>query len=532
MRSLPVMVLVLATGFGATRGDEPDPEKAKRQVAPGDARIFEQDLAGAYYIDRPLMEKYEALRRRVAELRADIAGARIDGDGARAEVARLQSELEELLKAIDGAKQYIPGATIHRKTETVRVPIRPDGLLLVDAENVEIRGGDGPDIQCVIEKTVLDDGEGKVADDFAGIEFVARRGTDKEFFGFYLDVRDQPKFKENEDMQRELRRFVFSDFLGREFSYVTIAGLDHQGGNRQIDVTVRSERGDGFSSSQWRRHAKLTLIVPKCRRVGVRGGLGGFKGLGLDASLSVLGQGNRDYTAEYRVEDLGGSLTADNIPIHRIDGVRGDVAIAATAYDGGNRGTNHGPDGVTARAFDPGESVYRNIEGGLRARFCRANLAIGGVGGLVDVENDFGDTVWEADRPLDQEAGHRVMSQSGGIMLRLDARATGALKFGLFTEVGKLRRGADAEQALGFGIEEASFRSAEGDTVRRSWTSWTLHPGQQGTRPRSDFEEVLARHRRVADALHGRPRSPGIDVISRAGMISVAAPKPGPAPGR
>jgi hypothetical protein len=532
MRSLPVMALALAAGFAAARADEPDPEKPKRQVAPGDARIFEEDLGGAYFIDRPLMEKYEALRRRTAELRADIVAARIDGDDARAEIARLQSELGELQKTIDNAKRYFPGATIHRRTETIRVPIGPDDLLLVDAENVEIRGWDGPDIQCAIEKTVLDDGGGKVADDFAGIKLVARRGADKEFFGFYLDVRDRPQFKENEDMQRELRRFVFPDFLGREFSYLAIAGLDHEGGNRQIDVSVRSERGDGFSSSRWRRHATLTLLVPKCRRVGVRGGLGRLRVEGLDASLSVLGQGNRDYAAEYRVADLGGSLAADNIPIHRIDGVRGDVAIAATAY-GGNRGTDHGPDGVTARAFDPGESAYRDIDGALTARFCRANLSIGDVGGRVDVENDFGDTIWDAARPLDQEAAHRVVSQGGAVVVRLGAQAAGGLKLGLFTEVGKLRRGSGVEQALGVGIEEASFDSAEGDTIRRSWTSWTLRAGpprDPGQRP--DWEEAAARRRRAAEALHGRPRSPGIDVISRAGMISVAAPKLAPAPGR
>ena len=96
----------------------------------------------------------------------------------------------------------------------------------------------------------------------------------------------------------------------------------------------------------------------------------------------------------YEVTNLGGSLVADNIPIQRIDGVKGNVSITATAY-GENKGTDHGPDGVTARAYDPKESVYRNIDGDLRARFCRANLTIGDVGGRVDVENDFGDTVWQ-----------------------------------------------------------------------------------------------------------------------------------------
>jgi len=223
------------------------------------------------------MEKYEALRERVAGLRAEINGARIDPARARAEVATLQAELDGRLKTIDLQKLYIPGATVHKRTETAQVPIRPDDLLLVDCEDVEVRGWDGPDVRCVLEKTVHDDGSGKVADDFAGIGLVARKGSGKEFFGLYLDVRDLPKFQGNEDMQRELRRFVFPEFLGREFPYVTVRGLDHRGGNRQIDVTVRSERGDCFNASQWRRHATLTLLVPRCQKVGIRGGSAGSR---------------------------------------------------------------------------------------------------------------------------------------------------------------------------------------------------------------------------------------------------------------
>ena len=425
MRTWLTLMLVLAAGLAPASADEPKSKQDSAPQAPGDYRIFEQDMAGAYFIARPLMEKYDALRKRAASLRAEIDGARIDPARARAEVSALQAELNDLLRTIDHAKLYIPGATVHKRTETTHVPIKPDDLLLVDCENVDVRGWDGPDVQCVLEKTVLDDDSGKVADDFAGIELVARKGSGKEFFGFYLDVRDLPKFKDNEDMQNELRRFVFPEFLGREFPYITVKGLDYQEGNRQINVTVRSERGDGFSASQWRRHATLTLLVPRCQRVGIRGGLGRLKVRDLNAGLSVLGQGNRDYTTVYEVVNLGGSLAADNIPIQRIDGVKGNVSVTATAY-AENRGSEHGPDGVTHRAYDPKDSVYRNIEGDLRARFCRANLTIGDVGGRVDVENDFGDTVWQTDRELAQKADHRVVSQSGAVTVRLGPKAPGA----------------------------------------------------------------------------------------------------------
>jgi len=332
-------------------------------------------------------------------------------------------------------------------------------------------------------------------------------------------------------MQNELRRFVFPAFLGRDFPYITIKGLDYQQGNRQIQVSVKSERGDAFTSGQWRRHATLTLLVPKCQQVGIRGALGRLKVRDLHAGLSVLGQGNRDYTTVYDVANLGGSLAADNIPIQRIDGVQGNVSVTATAYTENTNG-GYGPDGVTSRVVNPRDSVYRNIDGDLRARFCRANLMIGDVVGRVDVENDFGDTVWQTDRELAQKADHRVVSQSGAVTVRLGPMAPGALKVELYTECGILRRGEDIEKVLNVWFEDTMFQTADGDTVRRSWRSWTRHTGPRVNQPQQNWEETFQRFRRVADALHGKQRSPGIDVISRAGTITVAAPEPGTASAR
>ena len=56
----------------------------------------------------------------------------------------------------------------------------------------------------------------------------------------------------------------------------------------------------------------------------------------MNAGLSVLGQGNRDYNAVYEVANLGGSLAADNIPIRGVDGVKGNVSVTegAAAVEG------------------------------------------------------------------------------------------------------------------------------------------------------------------------------------------------------
>ena len=117
----------------------------------------------------------------------------------------------------------------------------------------------------------------------------------------------------------------------------------------------------------------------------------------------VEGEGDRDYRARFEVADLGGPLTASGIPIHRIDGVAGDVSILATAY-AEDVGTSHGPDGVAMRPVPPKESAYEDVRGDLRVRACRVDLTLEGIAGRVDVENDFGTTRWRC-RPAPRPQG-------------------------------------------------------------------------------------------------------------------------------
>jgi hypothetical protein len=58
----------------------------------------------------------------------------------------------------------------------------------------------------------------------------------------------------------------------------------------------------------------------------------------------------------------------------------------------------------------------------------------------------------------------------------------------------------------------------EGDVVRRSWQAQIRSKTPEGQRNRLESFETS---QRVADALYGRPRKPGVDVISRAGSITV-----------
>ena len=331
-RPAPWSALAFVLILGARAADGQEVKKKDQPRAPADYVIVDEDRVGAYFVARPLKERYDALLKQVAGLKAEIADAKIDAAKARREVARLGDELESLRREIDRTRLYIPGAPVHTTTASEAFPLAADDLLLVDALDLEIRGWDRPEVRCLVEKTVLGAGDKAVADDFAGIVVEHRRAPAKEFFGYYEGMDKRKGF------EAEWERFPFKEFLGREVAYITLKGLTAQEGNSYVNLEMKNEKGEGTMSSRPRRNAKLTLFVPRCRRVGVRGALGGFKVRSLDAPLSVLGEGNRDYATIYEVADLRGPLVADNIPIHRLDGIRGDVSVVATA-DAENIGT-------------------------------------------------------------------------------------------------------------------------------------------------------------------------------------------------
>ncbi len=476
-----------------------DDQVKERPRAPADYQIVSSDRAGAYFIARPLKDRYDQLVGQLATLRRDIALARITSDEARRRVDLLSKELQGLKQQIEQAKIYIPGATVHHAKTTESFTIAADDFLLVDASNVELRGWDKPEVRYVIEKTILSLNDNGVDENLAGISVIHRKASGKELFGFYKDIAGKPEWK------NDWEQFRFKEYLDREFSYIRVVGLTHQEGNRQITVEVKNEEGAGEMSSQWRRQAKLVLYVPKCGRIGVRGGLAGFKIAGVNAPVTIVGEGDRDYEASYEVSKLTGSLSAANIAIHRLDSVQGDVSIAATAF-AGNISTAHDDRGITIEPAPIRTAEYQNIDGNLRVRFVRIDLTVGRVSGRIDVENDFGQTTWLAETSLGKH-DHRIVSQDGPIEVHLGKSALGGLPLALFTECGIVHLAPGMKQ----GLEDSSFSSASGDGVYRSWHGFVT------TRDRSAGRFELFDH--VAAALHGRPREPGVDIISRCGAI-------------
>jgi hypothetical protein len=497
-----ILNLLIATLAGA---EEQGPARDHPQ-APGDSLIVESDLAGSYFVARPLKEKYDELVKRVGELKAEIDDARIDEAGARRELDRLQGEIDEAIRAIEKARVYVPGATIENRATVQSIPLGPGDLLLVDAADVEIRGGEGPEVKCVLKKTALGElgREQDLAPEFDGIELVVRRSSGREKFEFYRTAAEQPA------LRHEYERFPFKPFLEREFTVVTIKGLTHDEGNRMISVGVKNEAGIAHYSNAWRRHAKLLLTVPKCQGVGVQGLSVGLRVHGLNSSLMVQANGGGGGDKRFEVTGLGGSLTASDIAFNQVADVQGDVSILATAYTT-DVSISHGPDGATMRPSPPRPASYKDIRGNLLARLCRADLTLEKIAGRVDVENAFGRTVWRAKEPI-AARDHRIVSQSGPIEVRLAPTALGRLPLALFTECGTIRLPAGESNS---GLKSRMFHGSMGDVTNRSWNGFVTSEGND--RPDGPLDTLFPR---IPTAFRGEGRTPGIDIISRAGTIT------------
>ncbi|MFO0956680.1 MAG: hypothetical protein U0800_04330 [Isosphaeraceae bacterium] len=467
--------------------------------APADYQIIHSDRAGAYFVARPLKERYDRSLGELSTLRRRIDDADIGGEEARREIERLSAVLKALKEQIERSKVYVPGAQVHRATTIESVPMGADEFVLVDASQVEIRGWDRDEIRCEVEKTILSADAQGVAEDLAGIALEHRIVSGREVFAFYQSIAHKPEWK------REWDRFAFGEFLDREFHHIRIKGLDHEQGNRQITVSAKNEEGAGEMSSQWRRQARLILYVPACGRIGIRGALAGFKAVGVQAPMTILGQGDRDYQARYEVANHVGAIVTENLTLHSLDHVKGDVRIRSTAHEG-NVATRHDDRGITMEPGSSRSADYRDIEGDLSVNLVRTDLDLARISGRIDVVNDFGRTTWTIDQPLARR-DHRVVTESGSIDIRLDWASLQGLPMALYTECGIIQLAAGGREDW----EPSMFTADAGGNRYRSWNGFLSRKGE--------VPSGIALFERVGNAWDGRDRGAGVDVLNRAGTI-------------
>lgn len=496
--------------------------------APPDHAVLSHARGGAYFVPKDLMEKHDALIAQVGKIKADLAEGKIKPDAALADLKRYESQLAALRKDLKDKQVLVSPLKVQKQSEELLFDLGPERMLIITADYIRVVGWDEPKVKCVLDKELLATSDKPETDEFKAFHLNHRLATASDMVGrtaaelaedekkFIAEYKEKPltdaQLASRRQFVAEIQRSFdpYKAFQGKQVDVVDIEGLSGQQGNRQITVEVRSKGGGGAMGSDWRRQAKLTVYVPKCQAVLLRGCLAGVDVDGVAAPLTVTDDGSldRDYKGAFSIKKLDGPLALYNVPLDRLEQVHGDVKILATVehantgmhYEGGRRTTIIPP---------PRELIVNGISGNFTAWFARVDLKLGSVSGVVDVKNETGDTSFAPNEPPIGQA-HRILSNSGKISVRLKESWLAKLPLLALTNEGTVKTNAD--QTV---LEDTNFTTGDAiDGTRRDWR------GVKSPRNR-DPGAILLDIERPTAVLHGDKREPGLDAISQSGTIEV-----------
>lgn len=518
----------LAAGFvlPVCGADDREPAMPPVAEAPPRTAIVGETLNGWYFAPKELKDSYEAALRHLSTLQQQVDRGDYDAGDATRTLEDLQQRLKSLRTKLNESRVFVKGAEIHEQTETLEFELGPDRLLAITANEVRVVGSDGPRVKVELKKQVLSPDGKPVDEQLRSIAARHRRGR-AEFAG---DNDATWEAREAEFLTKEgtkltpeqlvsRKKFVDSirrsyavhrDLLDKEVDQITVDGLDYES-NRVVSLNVKSQDGDGRFGSVRQRYAQLTVHVPACRSVTIRGARRGLRVEGLAADLILTSSDSTDSNTRgsFVVTNLRGNLVCRDFPLGAVRNVQGNVSIESTTELGfEGAGTMHHDDLRTLALGRPVSVELTDITGDLRARYGRVALRVQNVGGQIDVENRFGATTLVADRAF-SEGAHRVYSLSGNILAELSATAWKSTPVLAVTSHGGARTNVDRESFDDFHLEGED----KTDDSRGSF---------HGFRTKIEGEErfaVFGLIDRFAAIASGAPRAAGLDLFSRGGRV-------------
>ncbi|HVX09642.1 MAG TPA: hypothetical protein VHC22_00435 [Pirellulales bacterium] len=531
--SLATCIIGAFVAAGRAAADD-DGRPAKKSVPP-DHEVLTNTRGGAYVINKQLKKKYDDLLARAGRLKRDVAESRVASGDALQQLRDLQAQLDELRTEIEQKKQFVSPLVVQVQSEEMSFDLGPERMLVITADQVRLVGWNGQQVKCVLEKSVLSKTDEAQAAEFAAMRVHHGQGVAPNLVGATDAERDadEEKFLASEQgrqlseaalaNRRELLASIrgsfapFRAFQGKQIDWLGIEGL--QEGNDSVTVEIESPGGARTVGSDWRRHATLTVYVPRCNGILLRGCLVGLDVENIKAPLTLTDNDShdRDYDGRFQIKRVVGPVSIFNVPVGLIEEVHGNVKVMQTV-EYANSGTQHGEGQVVSYSPPPRECRIKRIEGDLHAWFARADVKLSGVTGQIDVKNEFGDTTLELNGKL-SAAAHRIVSESGTIELRQPAAQREPLPLLALTNHGTVRRDASIRD-----LEETHFTTGEVlDGSRRDWRGFRTQKNGQRLGP----ADMFAAFQRPAAALAGTERSPGLDLVSRNGAILLTR-HPGP----
>jgi hypothetical protein len=518
-----VLALALLSSQFATAQEE----KAVAE-APAGTDVLETTFEGTYFVSRELKQQFDGLLGEVRGLEERVRAGELPAWEARAELEELRSRLADVRKLLDAEKVLVNPFTIHDQVEEGTFELGPERLLVVTGDQLRIVGWDEPRVKYELRRMVLSAGE-SADEDLEGILLEHHHGLAPELVGETAEQRqaDELTFLNSDDgrkltaEQRANRaRLVeriaagyrhFTQFQGRSVDSLRVFGLTYDEGNRQISYELNRPEGGGQVGSRWRRHAELTLYVPPCTAILLRGCQAAVDVSGVEGHLILTESGSRDrdYNGRFAVRAVNGPVTLDNVPMDVVEDVSGDVLIESTT-EIVNTGTTNSDGFRTAYMPAPRHCSITGVAGNLTAHFIRSDLHLAGIAGVVDVENDYGDTDWSVARDP-AEGAHRVVSHSGLVRAVLAPDALPPLPLYAATNCGTLRTSFNRDVLDDLMITHASGH----DGKRRDWRMFHSPVDNH------DFTARFALFDRADAAFFDDNRTAGIDLISRAGRVEL-----------
>ena len=175
--SLPLCTVLLA--WAATTAAE---EPLQLKAPDGQVNVGRK-VGGYYFVGKELQQEYEKLLKETDSLREEIAQGELSGKEAAERVRALEDELRRVREQIEATKTLVSVGTVSTQTETIEFELGAEKLLfLANISKVRLLGWDGPQVKCVLEKTVVTDGT-EPDKQLAGIRLIHQHGPPPQEVG-------------------------------------------------------------------------------------------------------------------------------------------------------------------------------------------------------------------------------------------------------------------------------------------------------------------------------------------------------------
>ncbi|HEV3303492.1 MAG TPA: hypothetical protein VG055_27830 [Planctomycetaceae bacterium] len=531
------LFLLVISGFAVSsdrigqivRAEEP---KYPTAQAPPNYAVLKFAGGGVYYVAKDLKTRRDRLIEQMRSLKNQVDDADISGDEALRQLSKLKHDLDSLQKLVDERRVFVTPYKLNKQTDTVTFDVGPQKFVVITADDLKVESWAGPGVKCVLEKTVLTVGDESAEPQLKALQVVHRHSrapqivgrTDEEITADERKFFDSPDGRKLNATQRASRKkfvrqiaesySIYRDFQGKEIDSIAIQGTEYDQ-NRSIVFETKSEGGEGTGGSTRQRHVKLTVFLPPCKSVALRGCLVGLLVQDLKTSLIITNSDSRDrdYEGRFEIRNHVGPVRVEHVPIQKITNVQGDVRLLLTE-EFANSGTSFHGNWRLMYVSPPNELLCADIAGSFTAWCGRMNLRLERLGGQIDVRNEFGDTLLTVDRLFPEQA-HRVISEAGRVDAVMPKSVLGQLPLLAATNDGRVETNADHDflEELNVGTpgrelgEYRNWRAFISKSMKRSFQQNPL--------------EFLEIPRRMALALDGEKRSPGLDLISRGGTVAV-----------